>query len=309
MGDAGYPRRTAEGIDLGLADDLLTYKGSVDATLARLLPEAQGPARSVCEAMRYAVLGDGKRLRPILVVAACEACGGNAQASLAPAAAIELIHAYSLIHDDLPLMDDDDLRRGRPTVHRAFDEATALLAGDALQALAFEILATHPPGGASAPRRVESSLVVAAAVGAGGMVGGQAADLSADGRSIEPDQLRWIHEHKTGALFAASAEVGAIHAGATASTRAALRRFGFALGLAFQVTDDILDVVADTESLGKTAGKDADCGKMTYPALYGVERARQQAHEHIARVCDSLSAWPSSARLQALARYIETRMQ
>jgi len=262
---------------LSLADELLTRKRPIDATLERLLPAARGPARSVCEAMRYAVLGDGKRLRPILVVAACEAGGGNPDNGLAPGAAIELIHAYSLIHDDLPLLDDDDLRRGRPTTHLAFGEATALLAGDALQALAFEILATHPAG--SAVRRTEAARVVGAAVGTAGMVGGQVADLEAERCAVEPDHLRWIHLRKTAALFAASAEVGAIHAGASAEERAALNRYGSALGLAFQITDDILDRTASSRRLGKTAGKDARASKATYPALLGLAASRRAARE------------------------------
>jgi geranylgeranyl diphosphate synthase type II len=291
---------------LGLADELLTRKKPIDAALERLLPAPTGPARSVCEAMRYAVLGDGKRLRPILVVASCEACGGDPRDGVNAGAALELIHAYSLIHDDLPMMDDDDLRRGRPTTHRAFGEATALLAGDALQALAFEILATHPTG--STDRRSEAVQVVSSAAGAAGMVGGQVADLEAEQVGVAPDHLRWIHVHKTAALFAASAEVGAIHAAATPEQRAALKRYGSTLGLAFQITDDILDCTASTARLGKTAGKDARASKSTYPALFGLDDSRRAAREMSAQAVAELQALPRAhGFLAELAEFAVTR--
>ena len=260
---------------------LADHKRLVDETLDALLPEPAGPSKTVLEAMRYAVMAGGKRLRPILAMAACEACGGTDDDVLEPAAAIELIHTYSLIHDDLPAMDDDDLRRGRPTVHRAFGEAEAILAGDALQALAFEILATRPAGVERSERRNEAVRVLAAGAGVSGMVGGQMADLEAERAPVDADGLEWIHRRKTGALLAASAELGAIHAGATDAARSALASYGRALGLAFQIADDILDCTATAEDLGKTPGKDREAGKATYPALHGLDTSRAHA-EHLA---------------------------
>jgi geranylgeranyl diphosphate synthase type II len=230
--------------------------------------------------MRYAVLGGGKRLRPVIALAACAACGGDETAVLEPACALELIHTYSLIHDDLPAMDDDDLRRGRPTVHRTYGEAEAILAGDALHTLAFEIIGSRPTGGGQTARRQDALRVLARAAGVAGMVGGQIADLEAGNRSVDADRLDWIHRHKTGALFAACAEIGAIHAGAATEPRAALARYGESLGLAFQIADDVLDCTASAETLGKTPGKDERAGKATYPARFGVEASRRRADEH-----------------------------
>jgi geranylgeranyl diphosphate synthase type II len=262
---------------LDLQSYLVDSKRRVDETLASLLPESTGPAATVLEAMRYAVTAGGKRLRPILAMATCEACGGVIEEVLEPAAAIEMIHTYSLIHEDLPAMDDDDLRRGRPTVHRAFGEAEAILAGDALQALAFEILATRPLGEDRSERRNEAVRVLSAGAGVAGMVGGQMADLEAERSPVNADGLEWIHRRKTGALLAASAELGAIHAGATETDRLALADYGRALGLAFQIADDILDCTATAEDLGKTPGKDREAGKATYPALYGLDASRERA--------------------------------
>lgn len=293
---------------LDLQSYLVGNKRRVDETLDSLLPPPTGPAATVLEAMRYAVTAGGKRLRPILAMAACEACGGAIEEVIEPAAAVELIHTYSLIHDDLPAMDDDDLRRGRPTVHRAFGEAEAVLAGDALQALAFEILATRPHGADRASRRNEAVRVLADRAGVAGMVGGQMADLEAERTPVDADGLEWIHRRKTGALLAASAELGAIHAGATDAARSALAEYGRALGLAFQIADDILDCTATAEDLGKTPGKDLEAGKATYPALYGLDASRDRAESLVDRALNELR--PNgllSEPLAALARFAVNR--
>ena len=280
----------------------------IDAVLERLLPSGGGPADRVVAAMRYAVTAGGKRLRPAIALAACEACGGTVEAVIEPAAALELIHTYSLVHDDLPSMDDDDLRRGRPTVHRAFGEAEAILAGDALHSLAFEILATRPDGNGHATRRLDAVRVVAAAVGVDGMVGGQMADLMAERSRPDPETLDWSHGRKTAALLSASAEIGAIHAGADSDTRSALARYGTGLGLAFQIADDVLDCTATAEQLGKTPGKDATSGKATYPALFGIEASRRRAEEWAQHAVDALRAVAlRSPELEALAWFAARR--
>ena len=274
----------------------------VDGALETVLPPAEGPAGTVARAMRYAVFGGGKRLRPILALAAYEGFGGAGEAALAPACALELVHTYSLVHDDLPAMDDDDLRRGRPTTHRAFGEAVAILAGDALLTLAFEVLATRPDGPAAAARRAAAVAVVARASGHAGMVGGQMADLEAEGRSPSREGLDWIHRHKTGALFSAAAELGALHAGATAEECAAMARFGAALGLAFQVQDDVLDRTADALALGKTPGKDERSGKATYPALLGLDASRAEAMRLIHVALGEIPPRAVPDRLEGIAR-------
>ena len=241
--------------------------------------DAKAPAE-LGQAMRYAVLDGGKRLRPLLVLAAAEAVGAPAsQAALRAACAIELIHAYSLVHDDMPCMDNDVLRRGKPTVHVQFGEAQALLAGDALQSLAFELLT---PTDSSVPADTQARCVglLARASGYWGMAGGQAIDLASVGHKLNEDQLRQMHRLKTGALLLCSVELGAACGMAVpASTQTALARFGQALGLAFQVVDDILDVTADSATLGKTAGKDAAADKPTYVALMGLQAAQRYADE------------------------------
>ena len=264
---------------MNLPAHVVEQKQRIDRVLERLLPRAESETRTVGEAMRYAVLGGGKRLRPILAVAACEACGGEIEDVLEPAASLELIHAYSLIHDDLPVMDNDDLRRGRPSVHRAFGEPEAVLAGDAALTLAFEILAAFPAGPDLALRRAEATVVAARCAGVGGMVGGQIADLESERTPVDFDRLRWIHRHKTGALFAASASLGAIHAGAGSDAREAMEHFGGTLGLAFQIADDILDCTATAAELGKTPGKDERAGKATCPSLLGLDPSRELAHD------------------------------
>jgi geranylgeranyl diphosphate synthase type II len=259
---------------------LARWKSDVEGELDRLLPPAEAPPRSLHGAMRHAVFAGGKRIRPILLLSASEALGSPAETTLGAASAIEMIHTYSLIHDDLPAMDDDQLRRGKPTTHIAFGEAIAILAGDALLTLAFELLARHPAG-APAERRAEVVLLVAHAAGAAGMVGGQADDLAA-GRSPEPvseEHLISIHRRKTGALITASVLAGAVLAGADAEQRRRLRKYAEAIGLAFQVVDDILDVESTTAELGKSAGKDARDAKLTFPAILGLEESRRRAEQ------------------------------
>ncbi|MDM0016097.1 polyprenyl synthetase family protein [Variovorax saccharolyticus] len=262
------------------------------------------------DAMRYAVLDGGKRLRPLLVFAASEAVGGRPEAALRAACAVELIHAYSLVHDDLPCMDNDVLRRGKPTVHVKFGEAGALLAGDALQALAFELLT--PAGDEVAPA-VQARLcrLLAGAAGSQGMAGGQAIDLASVGLALDEAQLREMHRLKTGALLQGSVEMGAACGDESTSpaTPAALRDYGAAVGLAFQVVDDILDVVADSETLGKTAGKDAASDKPTYVSLLGLEGARAQARELLAQALAALdrSMLADTGALRALACMVVDR--
>ncbi len=261
------------------------------------------------DAMRYAVLDGGKRLRPLLVFAASEAVDGDARAALRAACSVELIHAYSLVHDDLPCMDNDVLRRGKPTVHVKFGEAGALLAGDALQALAFELLT--PDGDAVAPA-VQASLcrLLARAAGSQGMAGGQAIDLASVGLALDEAQLREMHRLKTGALLQGSVEMGAACGGPLApAALAALRDYGAAIGLAFQVVDDILDVVADSQTLGKTAGKDAASDKPTYVSLLGLDGARSQAQELLAQALAALErgTLAETGALRALAHMVVDR--
>ena len=235
---------------------------------------AESPA-GLGEPMRYAVTGGGKRLRPLLVLAACAAVGGNPEAALRAACAVELIHAYSLVHDDLPCMDNDVLRRGKPTVHVRFGEARALLAGDALQALAFELLT--PTEGVPPAMQAGLCRLLAQAAGVQGMAGGQAIDLASVGRQLDEQELRTMHRLKTGALLQASVLMGAACGAPNLRARKALSQYGAAVGLAFQVVDDVLDVTQDSATLGKTAGKDAACSKPTYVSLLGLDGARAEA--------------------------------
>ena len=249
---------------------------------------ADAPA-GLGDAMRYAVLDGGKRLRPMLVLAACDAVRGNEEAALRAACAVELIHAYSLVHDDMPCMDNDVLRRGKPTVHVKYGQAQALLAGDALQALAFELLA---PEGAAVPASVQADLcrLLARAAGHAGMAGGQAIDLASVGRALGESQLREMHRRKTGALLQASVMMGAACGVPDATAQSGLAAYGAALGLAFQVVDDILDVTADSATLGKTAGKDAAQDKPTYVSLLGLECSAAFARELLAQALAALAA-------------------
>jgi farnesyl diphosphate synthase len=280
----------------------------VEAALEqRLTPPGVPPAR-LHEAMRYAVLGPGKRVRPVLVYATGQALGADAAALDDAACAVELIHAYSLVHDDLPAMDDDDLRRGRPTCHRAYDEATAILVGDALQTLAFQVLCGEQTGG-DAATRLAMVQTLAAASGSRGMAGGQALDLDAVGRDLTLAELEQLHIHKTGALIRASVRLGTLAArdpdpGAVRS----LDRYAKCLGLAFQIRDDILDVEGDPTLIGKTRGKDAAHNKPTYPALLGLAGAREKCAVLVAEAIGCLDGLGAGAQpLRWLADYVVAR--
>jgi farnesyl diphosphate synthase len=279
----------------------------IEAVLERALPAADAEPQRLHEAMRYAVLGAGKRIRPILAYAAADAVGIPWERVDAAAAAVELIHAYSLVHDDLPAMDDDDLRRGRPTCHKAFDEATAILAGDALQTLAFGLLAEDRHADPDARTRMVAMLAEAA--GAPGMVGGQALDLMAEGRQLDLDALKNIHRHKTGALIRAAVNLPALASGSPRPARtAALDHYAQCIGLAFQIQDDLLDVEGDTAVIGKTSGADAAHHKATYPSLLGVDQAHAAARELVDAAATALADFDSGADpLRAIARYIIDR--
>jgi len=282
------------------------HLANVESALDRWVV-ASAPA-GLGEAMRYAVLDGGKRLRPLLVMAAAEAVRGDLPAALRAACAVELIHAYSLVHDDMPCMDNDVLRRGKPTVHVRFGEAQALLAGDALQALAFELLT---PPSAEMPDRIQASLcrLLARAAGHQGMAGGQAIDLASVGHALGEDELRQMHRLKTGALLQGSVMLGAACAEPTEAARQALARYGDAIGLAFQVVDDILDVTADSATLGKTAGKDAAQDKPTYVSLMGLDRSRAYAAALFDEAVSALAAsgLPDTRALCALATMVIQR--
>ncbi|TQV68051.1 (2E,6E)-farnesyl diphosphate synthase [Exilibacterium tricleocarpae] len=282
----------------------------VDSALEHLLPAVAGPQARLYEAMRYSVFNGGKRIRPVLAYAAAGALA-PLPAAVGPidsvACALECIHAYSLIHDDLPAMDDDDLRRGKPTSHIAFDEATAILAGDALQALAFETLCE--PAALSADIRLGLVQRLARAAGGAGMVAGQAVDLESVDRHLSLEQLQHMHNRKTGALIEAGVIMGAMATGvATRDQLTALEAYARAVGLAFQIQDDILDVVADTATLGKRQGADQALNKPTYVSLLGLEEARRRAATLSEQACDSLCGFDEQAqRLRELARYIVKR--
>lgn len=277
------------------------------ALAARLPGTGQLPTR-LHAAMRYAVLGGGKRVRPFLVYAAGMAIGSELDILDAPACAVEIIHAYSLVHDDLPAMDDDDLRRGRPTLHKAFDEGMAILTGDALNTIAFHIIAQDPTTIGDPGRRLRMVAVLAEAAGAQGMAGGQAMDLAAAGNALTLTELQAMHTRKTGALLRASILLGAITAQASAEQEQALDRYSHCMGLAFQIQDDILDVVGDTRQLGKTAGADAALHKPTYPGTIGLEASREQAKLLHQQAIGALAPFGDSAdALRAMAAYIINR--
>jgi geranylgeranyl diphosphate synthase type II len=279
---------------------------AVDAALDRWVPaESEDPA-SIHKAMRYSLFAGGKRIRPLLAVASAEAVSDAPVGVESCACALELIHTYSLIHDDLPALDNDDLRRGRPTCHKVFGDAMAILAGDALLTLAFEVLAKL--NGTDAHRRIELVRELATASGTvGGMIGGQVNDLEGEGKHPTAALLDSIHRAKTGALLRASVRMGAIYAGADAEQLAALTRFGEHIGLAFQIVDDILDVEQSSEALGKTAGKDAAQQKITFPAVYGIERSREMAEQE--RLEAHLSLQPFDDRAQRLRELADLVVQ
>jgi geranylgeranyl diphosphate synthase type II len=275
----------------------------IDAELGRRLARVPQAPASLVTAMRYSLLAGGKRVRPILALEACRAVGGRDAWTLPACCALEMIHTYSLIHDDLPAMDDDAWRRGKPTAHVKFGEAAAILSGDALHSLAFQILAEEPSGRRFAERRAHVLSRVARAVGMQGMVGGQVRDLESEGRRVTRGELRRIHRTKTGALLAASAECGGILGGGSRKQVEALRRYGVSLGLAFQIVDDILDVEGTRADLGKSPGKDRAVRKATYPSLFGLERSRRMASRAVASAQRGLS--PFGERGAPLARLAE----
>jgi farnesyl diphosphate synthase len=307
---AASPGPLEAGVPLADAFDLPRWSAQRLQQVERALSTwvvADAPA-GLGEAMRYAVLDGGKRLRPLLVLAACEAVQGNQEAALRAACAVELIHAYSLVHDDMPCMDNDVLRRGKPTVHVRFGEAQALLAGDALQALAFELLA---PERSPIPADVQASLcrLLARAAGHAGMAGGQAIDLASIGRSLDESQLREMHSRKTGSLLQGSVLMGAACGAPDETARAGLAEYGAAIGLAFQVVDDILDVTADSATLGKTAGKDAAHQKPTYVTALGLEESGTFARELLEQALAALSrtGLRDTRALHALAMMVVNR--
>ncbi len=292
--------------------DLAAYMAerarAVDQGLDRFLPSETAPPESLHKAMRYSVFAGGKRLRPVLVAAGAEAVGGSLDAVMPAACAVEMIHTYSLIHDDLPAMDNDDFRRGVPTNHKVFGEAIAILAGDALLTLAFRLLGDSVAAGADAQRLREVFIEVADAAGSAGMVGGQVADIECEGKPADAALVDYIHTHKTAALIRASIRSGAILAGATAKQLKALGVAGDDLGLAFQIMDDILDITATSEELGKTAGKDQAQQKATYPAVHGIETSRRRAQALIANAHAALEPFgPRALPLRALGTFIIER--
>lgn len=291
---------------------LKRFQTRVERALDQHLPAAATPPRRLHEAMRYATLNGGKRIRAALVYAAGGALGVSEAQLDAPACAVELIHAYSLVHDDLPCMDDDDLRRGKPSCHRAFDEATALLVGDALQSLAFDILASDTgPNNIEATQRLRMIATLARAVGASGMAGGQAIDLAAVGQPLSLAALQDMHARKTGALIQAAVLLGALaKADISAAQIEALEQYGRAIGLAFQIVDDILDVEGSTQTLGKTAGADRARHKPTYPAVMGLAEAKAHARELHQSALESLRTLGDNGRtLAELAGFVIARTQ
>ncbi len=287
-----------------LATSLQEARERVDEALERFLPSAEDPPPGcpprLAEAMRYSMLSGGKRLRPILALMAAKAVGADPEVAIPSACALEMVHTYSLIHDDLPAMDDDDLRRGRPTCHRAFDEATAILAGDALLTLAFETIAS---GTKPAEAAIQCCRELAIGAGPTGMAGGQMADLQAEGRTdVTLEALQSIHRRKTGALLRASLRMGAISAHANVAEIEALDAYGQGVGLAFQIVDDLLDVQGDEAKMGKRVGKDSDLGKWTYPGLLGIDESRRRAREAAQNAIDALGPFGSGGdQLRALA--------
>lgn len=279
----------------------------IDEALDRYLPPIEGLEGKVVEAARYSLFAGGKRLRPILCIAAHEACGGSSRALLPVACALEMIHTYSLIHDDLPAMDNDDFRRGKPTNHRVFGEAVAILAGDLLLTYAFELMSEHGLDDNSG-HVMRAIHTIARASGFRGMVGGQMIDLACEGQEVDLATVEYMHVRKTGALITASVQAGAMLAGATDSTIDRMSRYGRHLGLAFQITDDLLDLTGNLEEMGKTPGSDIRKGKRTYPFLIGIEESRRIAEEHVKSALKALSDCDDKADpLRAIARYVLER--
>ncbi|MGD8314803.1 MAG: polyprenyl synthetase family protein [Syntrophobacterales bacterium] len=292
--------------DLDLKQYLEARRLMVEEALEIALPKQDGPESRVVEAMRYSLFAGGKRLRPILCLAASEAVGGDIQSAMPAGCALEMIHTYSLIHDDLPAMDDDDLRRGKPTNHKVFGEAIAILAGDGLLTEAFVLLSDYH---ALLPERAVQVIgVIAEAASYRGMVGGQVVDMLSQNKPADLETVQQMHSRKTAALIAAATESGALAGKGSEAQVAALARYGRAIGLAFQIADDILDIEGDTELLGKTTGADEARGKVTYPAAVGLERSRQAANDMIHDALAALEGFDDKANpLRSLAQYIITR--
>ncbi len=317
LGFGGHGHQRLAPISLAVSTSLPCFaeyatrlRAPTDAALSGRCPHAGGSPARLTAAMRYALLAPGKRLRPMLALLAAEACGVEPDQAMPAACAVEMVHAYSLVHDDLPAMDNDDLRRGRPTCHKEFDEATAILAGDALLALAFEVLATEvrPPETAAA-----CCAALAQAAGRCQLVGGQADDM----HPPQPGQLapeaaleviEAIHTRKTGSLMRVALQLGGLCAGASARQLAALDRYGYCVGLAFQIADDLLDVMSSAHALGKRVGKDAAQGKLTFPGLLGIEPSRQRAEQLIDDACKALAPFgPAADGLASLAHFVLER--
>ena len=283
----------------------------VEAAMERLFPVTEGLQPDLArhlEAMRYSLFAGGKRVRPILCLAACEAVGGDGRAALPAAVALECIHTYSLVHDDLPAMDNDELRRGRPTNHMVYGEANAILAGDGLLTLAFELLSS--PSEPAIPAGIQLQIIKAIAAGAGplGMVGSQIIDIASEGKEIDFATLREIHRRKTGALILAAVQAGALVGKADQKQFTALSRYGEMIGLSFQIVDDLLNVEGSSAELGKAVGSDAERGKATYPAFFGVEATRSKATETVAEAVAALAGFgPEAEPLRQLALYIKER--
>lgn len=298
-----------EGASAELKDYLSDVARQIDEGLAKFLPPADPEAAVLRKAMEYSVVGAGKRLRAALVMESAYVCGAARERALPVACAIEMIHAYSLVHDDLPCMDDDDYRRGKLANHKVFGEGIAVLAGDALLTQAFWLLSTLPST-ADVPWEQTVRIIqeVARAAGAEGMVGGQVADLTAEERPADAGLLEYIHTHKTGALFRASTRAGALVADASEEQLARLTEFAYHFGVAFQIVDDLLDVQGDPEKLGKRVGSDERQGKLTYPRLYGLERSQQLADEHVAAAQKALEPFGARAhRLREVALFVAER--
>jgi geranylgeranyl diphosphate synthase type II len=291
---------------VNLKSYLASRQKTIDRALDRFLPKENTKPTTIHKAMRYSLFAGGKRLRPILCLAAAEACGGKIDNALPLACAIECIHTYSLVHDDLPSMDNDDFRRGRPTCHKVFGDGIAVLAGDALLTIAFEIVSRAKPA-----RRYNMSILlreVAVAAGSRKLIAGQVADLEAEGKKTNRTELRYIHENKTAAILTTTVRLGAMSANASAKQLHAITKFGRALGLAFQVIDDILDLTQTSEKLGKSAGKDVAAKKATYPAVIGLDASRAEAKRLTRRAHTALSTFGAkSDALHALANYLLER--
>ncbi|MFT8719833.1 polyprenyl synthetase family protein [Acetobacter sp.] len=309
VGVSPSPEASSQNAASALQVSLKTRAAAVEGALDALIPRVSGPEARVIDAMRYATLGGGKRLRGYLVAEVASLFGGSAteEGAYRAAASVEMLHAYSLVHDDLPAMDDDDLRRGQPSTHRKFDEATAILAGDALQTRAFEVLA-EPETHSDAAVRIQLVLALAQASGAQGMVGGQMIDMEGEGRALSLKEVSHLHALKTGCLIRYSAEAGAILGGANPEQRERIVNYGRDIGAAFQIADDVLDATATEEELGKTAGKDQAAEKSTYVALLGIDGARKEAEKLADRACHALDIFGEKAdRLRDLARYVVER--